>query len=90
MGHRRLGGFVQEVELAGTAFLRMDIPQPDSDEMLATQFYSGNAVYCLTPTTEEAARAVALRNQPQPVHYYELPQPQRPAVVDVDDDDPDF
>lgn len=84
MGHRRLGGFVQEVELAGSAFLRIDIPQREGEGMLATQFYSGNAVYCLTPTTEEAARAVASSNQPRPVHYYELPSPR---TIDIPEND---
>jgi hypothetical protein len=26
LGHRRLAGYVQEVQLAGTGFLRLDIP----------------------------------------------------------------
>ncbi len=79
MGHRRLGGYVQEQEIAGHGFLRIDVP--DQQELdtgptySATQFYSPGSVYCLTPTTEAMARAVAKRNQPEPVQRWELPQP---------------
>lgn len=53
MGHRRLGGYVQEVELFGAALLRIDIP--GEDDKWATQLYGAQAIYCLTPATEEAA-----------------------------------
>jgi hypothetical protein len=46
--------------------------------MLTTQLYSPSAVYCITPTTEEIARAVAAQNQPSPVHLFELRQLQGP------------
>lgn len=89
MGHRRLGGYVSQAEMFGTAMLRIDVPGPDETCALccggkveavgadgpivcgacegkgqkptiaATQFYSGGSIYCLTPTTEEVARAVA-------------------------------
>lgn len=69
MGHRRLAGFVQEVELAGSGVLRIDIP----NEPPLTQFYPPSAIYCLTPTTEELARALGKRAVAGPVSYYELP-----------------
>lgn len=74
MGHRRLGAFVTEQEVAGHGFLRLEIPGDDGAPA-ATQFVSPASVYCLTPTTEAMARAVAARNQPQPVQRWELPQP---------------
>lgn len=77
MGHRRLGGYVSEATVAGAGFLRIDVPGDDGgadpDSMVATQFYSPSSVYCLTPVTEEMARAVAARNRPQPVQRWELP-----------------
>lgn len=79
MGHRRLAGFVSERVIAGAAFIQIDIPGRDG--RMATQFYSPQSVYALTPTTEEVARAMAMQNQPEPVHPWELPAPQR---------DPDF
>jgi hypothetical protein len=70
MGHRRLGGLVREDTLAGAKVLRVEIPDGDG---FTTQFYGGGALYCVTPTTEELARAVAARNRPAPVHRWELP-----------------
>ena len=54
MGHRRLGGRVREVTLAGGAFLRIDVPGNETPPF--TQFYPPGSVYCLTPTTEESPR----------------------------------
>jgi len=39
MGHRRLGGYVSQQEIAGAAMLRIDIPGEDG-QPAATQFYS--------------------------------------------------
>lgn len=69
MGHRKLAGRVSEAVIGGQSFIRLDIPS----EPPATQFYSGGALYCLTPTTEELARAFAKRAQPTPVSRWELP-----------------
>jgi hypothetical protein len=64
MGHRKLAGHVTEQEIAGSAFLRLDIHDSNSD--VVTQFYSPGAVYCITPTTEEIARKIGDRSKPQP------------------------
>lgn len=61
MGHRKLAGVLTEVSGGAMAgFIRIDIPGPGKDApMVATQFYAPGAVYCITPTTEAMARAVA-------------------------------
>jgi hypothetical protein len=94
MGHRRLAGYVTETQIAGQGFIRLDVPgylytdptgaQAERDQV--TQFYAPAAVYAITPTTEELARAV--RSRPAPVHAFELPSGR--GVVDdqaLDDDD---
>lgn len=73
MGHRRLAGYVTEVEIAGKGMLRLDIPVTGPEERLATQFYSPQSLYCITPTTEETARQVAHLGFPKPVQRWELP-----------------
>jgi hypothetical protein len=78
MGHRRLGGYVREQELAGAAFLRIDVPGRDGAPA-ATQFYAPGAVYAITPTTEEMATAVALRTRVEPVQRWELPRLPEPT-----------
>lgn len=83
MGHRKLAGLVQEVEIAGGKFLRIDVP--DAAGKLTTQFYSPASVYCITPTTEEIVKAYASRNAAAPVHRFELSMPKDDAPVrDVD------
>lgn len=70
MGHRRVAGKVTEQEIAGANFIRIDVYGDDG--AVATQFYSPQAVYAITPTTEEIARAVAVNSQPQPVSPWEI------------------
>lgn len=95
MGHRRLAGHVSEAVQYGAPMLRLDVPGQDG--LIATQFYGGAALYCVTPTTEEIARAVASTSSPAPVQRWELTPP-RPAperanhdleTVDDDGDDDD-
>ena len=81
MGHRRLAGYIREQEIAGRAFLRIDIPaDPPS-----TQFYGAESVYCLTPTTEETARAACSISRVAPVARWELPA--AAALVPVNEDE---
>ena len=74
MGHRRLAGRLSEARIAGSSFLRIDVPAAgdDGDAVAATQFYAPSAVYCVTPCDEGTARRVAGRSQPAPVSRWEL------------------
>ena len=90
MGHRRLAGYVSEAELAGGKFIRIDIrpEQREADaQPVMTQYYSPSAVFSLTPTTEDIARAMANRT-PAPVSRFDLghllPEP---TAAPADDDD---
>jgi hypothetical protein len=87
MGHRRLGGFVREVQIAGAGFLRIDVPGDADGETHSTQFYPPSSVYCLTPVSEEAARIVAKTTRPEPVTRWELPPPRRIDEPERQDDD---
>jgi hypothetical protein len=71
MGHRRLAGHLAETQIGGTTFLRLDVPSAAGSG--ATQYYAPSAVYCITPTDEATARAVAELAQPRPVQRWELP-----------------
>ena len=99
LGHRRTAGLVTEEELFGTKMGRIDIPRPDG--LFTTHYFGAASLYGLTPCSEEAARAVARRAQPEPVHQWELPKPvERPEASQArpysdsftarfDGDDPD-
>lgn len=86
MGHVKLAGYITEEEKFATKLGRIDIPGPDNT--IATQYFAGGAIYRLTPTTEEIARATATANQPRPVQLWEVPALQRAAerALRVDDD----
>jgi hypothetical protein len=72
MGRRRLAGLVSEVQQYGVTMLRLDVPG-EGETVLATQFYGGAALYCVTPTDEETARAVSKLGRPAPIQRWELP-----------------
>ena len=89
LGHRRLAGYVSAQEIAGQGMLRIDVPGEDGEEAV-TQFYSPSALYALTPTTEEIARAFAARNRLRPVSRYELPAPPEREPVEIARDQDTF
>lgn len=91
MGHRRLAGYLCEATIAGGSFVRIDVPA--SLDKTVTQFYSPSAIYCITPTTEETARAVARGAQPAPVQRWELPpapksEPRSDGDAETEEDHP--
>ncbi len=90
MGHRRLAGRVSEEMIAGASFVRIDIPRDDSadDYPQATQFYSPQAVYCITPTGEATARACAKSWTPTPVARWELAAGEPATDPATDDEEP--
>src|ERR1700677_1558073 len=71
MGHRLRPGFVQEVEMAGTKMLRVDIPIATDDagqDVTITEYYGGGSVYALRPCTEAVAREqTKWMSDPRPV-----------------------
>jgi hypothetical protein len=87
LGHRVIAGFVTEVEIAGSGFLRVDLWAEDGAPR-TSQFVAPASVYCITPTTEEAVRE---RMKPRPIHRFALPDE---IVIrddfDEDDDEPGF
>jgi len=83
MGHRRLAGHLSEETIGGSAFLRIDVPSDPP----ATQFYSPSAVYAITPTSEETARAAANLGRVAPVQRWELPATFEPVEAHIVDDD---
>lgn len=87
-GHKRLAGEVSETNIAGGAFIRIDIPVGDN---VVTQFYGPAAIYGLYPVTEETARAVASQCVTDPINRWDvqeavkrLPNPQ--SSFDLDDE----
>ena len=86
MGHRKLAGHVREVSIAGTGMLRLDIY--DGTEPMVTQYYRPGVVYCMTPTTEEIARAMGTTLQPTPATAFDDDAALAQLTADLDDDNP--
>jgi len=80
-GSRRLAGHLTEVHIAGTGFLRLDIPGAKGEETpLVTQYYSPHSVRAITPTSEETARAVADAIRSTPVLDWAQPASEHGAT----------
>jgi len=90
MGHVRLAGRVREQSVAGTGFLRIDVPETVGLPAF-TRLYGTNTIYSITPVSEEFARqaAAALRETPVNVYVPALhpPQPSLFHGEQYDDDD---
>lgn len=95
MGHRQTAGKIATVTIASVEMLRVDTPGPDG-RTIATQYYGGSAVYCLTPC-DEATAFRALRETyslPPPVRLAldqaeQRAQPALPLAVDEEAEDDD-
>lgn len=57
-GHQRIAGKVSEQVIAGTGFVRVDVPET-AKRAGYTRFFNPSAVYGITPVDEEAARRLA-------------------------------
>lgn len=80
MGHRQFAGRISECEIAGTPFLRIDVPGV-GDAQPFTKYFGSGAIYAITPVTEQAARLYAERLRVQPIDIWQLPAMAR-AVLD--------
>lgn len=79
MGHQRFAGKVTEATLAGGSFVRIDIPAVGEQPQF-TKFFPPHTIYCLTPTTEEIARAMAKSLHVEPISPYDLPDGWKEAI----------
>ena len=93
MGHQRYIGKVTEQVIAGTGFVRVDVPetsrQPSWSKLLGT-----GSIYAITPVSETIARHLAEQAMKAPVAVYDLPESMRPqkaaaGLPSPDDDDDD-
>ena len=77
MGHKRLAGRVTEETIGGAAMLRIDIPKTSARPEY-TKYFGTQAVYCITPCSEDLARRAAEEieryNDPIPIHIPETRQ----------------
>lgn len=70
-GHNRLAGKCTEQNVAGSNFLRVDVPKT-SRHPAYSRLLNHAAIYAINPVTEELACAFAERIQAAPVQVYEV------------------
>jgi len=70
-GHSRYAGRISEQELAGSSFVRIDIPETDSQPAFS-KLFGAAAVYSITFVTETIARALAREYEIRPVETYSI------------------
>jgi len=70
-GHNRLVGKCTEQSIAGTNFLRVDVPETKRNPSF-TRFLNHSAIYAINPMTEEMAKALAEGIGAQPVEPWDV------------------
>lgn len=71
MGHQRIAGRVTEVNLFGSALMRVDVPDFDGKPGFS-KFYGAGAIYAVTPVDESVARELARAYDQRPVERWQL------------------
>lgn len=80
MGHQRYVGLVTEQVIAGTGFVRIDVPEtPDVKPW--TKLVGTSSIYAITPVSEEIAKAMAAKHGSRPINQYDLPDSMRPRIA---------
>lgn len=92
LGHNCITGKVTLQELAGTTFLRVDVPENDGYEAFV-KFVHPNSVYAITPMKEEDAIKLASNWQVAPLPHtsdgFRKPEPKAEPRDGDDDGVPD-
>lgn len=80
MGHQIIAGKVSEETHFGAPLMRVDVPKSSKREGF-TCYYGGNAIYKITPTTEDIVQAFVEKQDPEPIKPYMLALPTMAAHV---------
>lgn len=83
-GHQTFAGKVTEQCVGGCNFIRVDVPECDGRAAF-TKIFGQAAIYCMTPVTEDTARAAVKGLRKAPVNAYQLALPSQPATNPLDD-----
>ena len=89
-GHSQISGEVSEEEIAGSMFLRVDVPATENTAVF-TRYFGAGAIYSITPVTEDVAHRATQALQRSPVTVWGITPPERQLQAGLDDfDDDDF
>lgn len=77
MGHKKFAGFVTEQAIGPAAMIRVDVPSVEMDGKTLPSFsklFGVASIYCISPCTEETARAFATQMRSRAFELYEAPR----------------
>lgn len=70
-GHSKICGHCTEQSIAGTNFLRVDVPETKAKPGF-TRFLNHSAIYAINPITEEMGRFMAEQIQAKPIESWDV------------------
>lgn len=85
-GHNKIAGMISEQSIGGCSFVRVDVPAI-GDNQGYTKVYGNGAIYAMTFTDEETAKAAAKMYSPRPIDVFEAKRLLEPPPS-YDDDAP--
>lgn len=68
-GHHKISGLLGEQNIGGETFIRVDVPETDGQPGY-TKLYGKGAIYGITLTDQETARAAAKYYAPRPMDLW--------------------
>lgn len=103
LGRKVFAGHISEQTIAGSAMLRVDIPDVKAVEEGVgvdrrviqeatpgfTKFFGGGSIYSITPVTEEIARRTAANIRARPLTVFDFPRDPQARLGYQGDDDED-
>lgn len=88
MGHKKFAGRVTEQTIGGTSFVRVDVPEISDPKLPPfTKLFGAGSIYCISPCTEETAKAFAAKIRSESFYSYEAP---RIGLARPEEDEDDF
>lgn len=75
-GHQRIAGLVSEQTVSGGSFIRIDVPETETQPAF-TRLFNPTAIYAINPVTEELAKAQARTIEAKPVTPYDIKEAAR-------------
>ena len=88
-GHSQIAGKCSEQNIAGTNFLRVDVPETEEQPPFC-RFLGAGAIYAINPVTEEIARHWAKTLRVAPIDVWDIRKyiaKMKPALAEGDGED---
>lgn len=90
-GHTRMAGKVSEQSIGGSTFIRVDVPETESQGAF-TRLLNPSAIYAINPVTEEVADHLAKQFQVKPIDMWDIreileKERKRLGITEGDEDD---